>query len=205
MRIDVYDFDGTIYDGDSTVDFTRFCLRRHPGVLAGLPKFLGTSLLLATGRRFIGTSVLLALGRRNLTQFKSVLFGEMAKRFSLEKEAELFWQDERTRAKLGRWFFDRPRDLPIVIASASPEFELQYAAKLLGVPTLIGTKCDVKTGALIGKNCKGEEKLRRIEQNIGPFEIRAMYTDDAKADGPLLAAAQEGYIVTHGVLVPFRG
>ena len=36
MRIDVYDFDGTIYDGDSTVDFTRFCLRRHPAVLAGL-------------------------------------------------------------------------------------------------------------------------------------------------------------------------
>ena len=112
---------------------------------------------------------------------------------------------EATRAKLGKWFFDRPRDLPIVIASASPEFELQYAAKLLGVPTLIGTKCDVKTGALIGKNCKGEEKLRRIEQNIGPFEIRAMYTDDAKADGPLLAAAQEGYIVTHGALALFQG
>ena len=152
-------------------------------MLAGLP-------------RFIGTSVLLALGRRNLTQFKSVLFGEMAKRFSLEKEAELFWQDERTRAKLGRWFFDRPRDLPIVIASASPEFELQYAAKILGVPRLIGTKCDAETGA---------EKLRRIGEAVGAFEIRAMYTDDAKADGPLLAAAQEGYIVTHGVLVPFRG
>ena len=102
-------------------------------------------------------------------------------------------------------FFDRPRDLPIVIASASPEFELQYAAKILGVPRLIGTKCDAETGALIGKNCKGEEKLRRIGEAVGAFEIRAMYTDDAKADGPLLAAAQEGYIVTHGVLVPFRG
>ena len=150
MRIDVYDFDGTIYDGDSTVDFTQFCLRRHPAVLAGLP-------------RFIGTSVLLALGRRNLTQFKSVLFGEMAKRFSLEKEAELFWQDERTRAKLGQWFFDRPRDLPIVIASASPEFELQYAAKILGVPRLIGTKCDAETGALIGKNCKGGKRSARLK------------------------------------------
>ena len=64
---------------------------------------------------------------------------------------------------------------------------------------------NVKTGTLIGKNCKGEEKLRRIEQNIGPFEIRAMYTDDAKADGPLLAAAQEGYIVTHGALALFQG
>ena len=191
MRIDVYDFDGTIYDGDSTVDFTLFCLRRHPDVLAGLPKFAGTSLLLA-------------MGRRNLTQFKSVLFGEMAKRFSLEKEAELFWRNEKTRAKLGKWFFDRPRDLPIVIASASPEFELQHAAKILAVPTLIGTKCDAETGLLIGKNCKGEEKLRRIEQVVGPFEIRAMYTDDAKADGPLLVAAQERYIVTHGVLAPFQ-
>lgn len=32
-----------------------------------------------------------------------------------------------------------------------------------------------------------------------------MYTDDAKADGPLLAVAQEGYIVTHGALALFQG
>ena len=30
MLIDVYDFDGTIYDGDSTVDLVKFCIRRHP-------------------------------------------------------------------------------------------------------------------------------------------------------------------------------
>ena len=59
-----------------------------------------------------------------------------------------------------------------------------------------------KRGLAIGM---GKEKLRRIGEAVGAFEIRAMYTDDAKADGPLLAAAQEGYIVTHGVLVPFRG
>ena len=141
---------------------------------------------------------------KGLTQFKSVLFGEMAKRFDLEREAALFWQSEKTKAKLGKWFETRPRDLPIVIASASPEFELQYAAKLLGVKTLIGTRCDAKTGRLIGKNCKGEEKLRRIAEVVGAFEIRAMYTDDAKADGPLLARAEEGYIVTHGKLSPFE-
>ena len=38
MLIDVYDFDGTIYDGDSTADFVLFSLRRHPGVLLGLPR-----------------------------------------------------------------------------------------------------------------------------------------------------------------------
>ena len=95
-------------------------------------------------------------------------------------------------------------DLHLPVGADEGELRRKIA-KQLGVPTLIGTKCDVKTGALIGKNCKGEEKLRRIEQNIGPFEIRAMYTDDAKADGPLLAAAQEGYIVTHGALALFQG
>lgn len=185
MLIDVYDFDGTIYDGDSTADFVLFSLRRHPSVLLGMLHVAAAALKLAA-RRY------------NLTQFKTVLFGEMSKRFNLEAEAEAFWLSEKTRAKLGKWFDSTPRDLPIVIASASPEFELKHAAKILGVKTLIGTKCDMKTGALTGKNCKGAEKISRIREVIGEYEIRAMYTDDAKADGPLLAIAREKYIVTHG-------
>ena len=185
MLIDVYDFDGTIYDGDSTADFVLFCLPRHPELIAGLPR-----LALAALR--------LAVKKYNLTQFKTVLFGEMSRRFSLEKESEAFWQSEKTRAKLGAWFQNTPRDLPIVIASASPEFELKHAAKLLGVETLIGTQCDMQTGALTGKNCKGAQKIERIREVFGEFEVRAMYTDDAKADGPLLAIAKERFIVTHG-------
>lgn len=185
MLIDVYDFDGTIYDGDSTADFVLFCLRRHPGMIASLPRVADAALCLA-------------VKRINLTRFKSVLFGEMSRRFSLEAEADAFWQSEKTRAKLGAWFFDTPRDIPIVIASASPEFELCHATKILGVETLIGTRCNMKTGELYGKNCKGAEKIERIREMLGDFEVRAMYTDDAKADGPLLAIAKEKYIVTHG-------
>ena len=185
MLIDVYDFDGTIYDGDSTADFVLFCLPRHPELIVGLPR-----LALAALR--------LAVKKYNLTQFKTVLFGEMSKRFSLEEEAKAFWESEKTRAKLGAWFDKTPRDLPIVIASASPEFELKHAAKILGVEHLIGTQCDMVTGALTGKNCKGAQKIERIREVFGEYEVRAMYTDDAKADGPLLAIAKEKYIVTHG-------
>ena len=100
MLIDVYDFDGTIYDGDSTFDFVLFCLRRHPGVALSLPAIAGAGLRLAVKQ--IG-----------LTEFKSVLFNQMSRRFSLTEEAKLFWQDEKTKAKLGAWFYDRPRDLPL--------------------------------------------------------------------------------------------
>ncbi len=185
MRIDVYDFDGTIYDGDSTVDYVRFCLRRHPGLLRCLPRVAGAALALAAGRS-------------SLTRFKSALFGAMSRRIDLQAEAAAFWRSEGARAKLGAWFYDTPRDLPIVIASASPEFELRHAADILGVGTLIGTRCDMRSGELVGKNCKGAEKIARIRALFGEFEVRAMYTDDAKADGPLLAIASERYLVTHG-------
>ena len=185
MLIDVYDFDGTIYDGDSTADFVIFALRRHPGMIFSLP-------------RIAFAAAKLAMKAYNLTQFKTVLFGEMSKRFVLEEEAAIFWQHPATQKKLGDWFQHTPRDLPIVIASASPEFELIHAANILGVKTLIGTRCDMKTGALLSKNCKGAEKIARIREVIGEYEVRAMYTDDAKADGPLLAIAKEKYIVTHG-------
>ena len=192
MLIDVYDFDGTIYDRDSTVDFTRFCLRRHPSLLLALPRFAWVCLRLAAGRA-------------GLREMKSVLFSEMARRFSLEDEARQFWQQPKTRAKLGAWFETTPRDVPIVIASASPEFELRYAAALLGVETLIGTRCDTATGLLTGPNCKGEEKLRRMEEAVGPYTIRAMYTDSVKSDGPLLRKAQQGYILRHGAVSRYDG
>ena len=187
MHIDVYDFDGTIYDGDSTVDFVRFCLRRHPSLLAGLPGLTPRALALLAGRE-------------GLTQFKAALFGRMAGRIDLATEAGLFWLDPRTQARLGKWFAKTPRDLPIVIASASPEFELRHAARRLGVEHLIGTRCDPATGELTGKNCKGEEKIRRIREQLGEFTVRAMYTDSVKADGPLLDIAQERYLVRHGVV-----
>ena len=187
MLIDVYDFDGTLYDGDSTADYVLFCLRRHPSLALVLPRVIVSAVRLATRR--IG-----------LTEFKSTLFGAMSRHIDLEAEAERFWHDERTRKKLGAWFNGTPRDLPIVIASASPEFELRHAAAILGVGTLIGTRCEKGTGRLIGRNCKGAEKISRIRETVGEFTVRAMYTDDARADAPLLAIARERYLVTHGHL-----
>ena len=31
--MNVYDFDGTIYDGDSSIDFYLFCIKRKPSIL----------------------------------------------------------------------------------------------------------------------------------------------------------------------------
>lgn len=36
--MNVYDFDKTIYEGDSTIDFYLFCLKKYPQILKYLPK-----------------------------------------------------------------------------------------------------------------------------------------------------------------------
>ena len=35
-----YDFDKTIYDGDSTRDFYLFCLKRHKGIIKTFPSLI---------------------------------------------------------------------------------------------------------------------------------------------------------------------
>ena len=44
--MNVYDFDGTIYDGDSSVDFFRFCLKKYK-ILRCLPGMAWNGMLLA--------------------------------------------------------------------------------------------------------------------------------------------------------------
>ena len=47
--MNVYDFDKTIYRGDSTVDFWRHCLRRYPGAARALPGTLAKALAFRQG------------------------------------------------------------------------------------------------------------------------------------------------------------
>ncbi|MBR1408183.1 MAG: haloacid dehalogenase-like hydrolase [Clostridia bacterium] len=186
MEIDVFDFDGTIYDGDSTVDFLKYVFSRKPFLLFCILPHLFVTALKAVSGRF------------SLTGFKSGLFSCLARHISLEEEANRFWELEKTKSKLGSWFWKRERRRPVVIASASPDFELKAAARILLPDLLVCTRCDPATGRLIGENCKSSEKIRRIREEWGEYIVHAMYTDDVRADGPLLALAEEKYLVCHG-------
>ena len=40
MNVNLYDFDNTIYDGDSSVDFYLFCLKKKISIIKYLPIFI---------------------------------------------------------------------------------------------------------------------------------------------------------------------
>lgn len=45
-EVDIYDFDKTVYNGDSSVDFWKFCLKKKPVIALLVPwQFMGFALM----------------------------------------------------------------------------------------------------------------------------------------------------------------
>jgi len=184
--VSVYDFDDTIYRGDSTVDFWKFCTRRHPKVLLSLPK--------------VGFSYLKYLfGTNSKTAFKEAFFSFLRFIPNVEEEVSAFWAEYDS--KIQQWYLSQKHDSDVII-SASPEFLLKPAAERLGV-SLIASRVDETTGKFSGENCKGEEKVKRFGAEYPSVEIEKFYSDSL-SDTPLAKLARKAFVVSGDEFIPWN-
>ena len=136
--INIYDFDKTIYDGDSSIDFFKYCIKINKKCLRILPK-----LALAI--------ILYLLKIKEKEYLKSVFFSFIKYFSNLDKVVADFWNEHNSKIKD---FYLKGRFKTDIIISASPEFLLKPVAKKYNFE-LIATKVDINSGKLIGKNCYG--------------------------------------------------
>lgn len=184
--MNVYDFDGTIYPGDSTVDFWKYCVRRHPACLRALP-----------GAILSACAYFLRLCGKE--RFKERFYRFLRDIPDVETEVETFW-DEHI-GLIYPWYFKHRKANDLVI-SASPEFLLAPACRRLDAE-LLASQVDQKTGALLGPNCRGEEKVRRFRRKFGDAPIEEFYSD-SDSDAPLARLAERAYMVKDGVPAPWE-
>lgn len=176
--MNVYDFDGTIYDGDSTFDFYRFCLKRHPSIMVCLPKQIGSALLYKT--KII-----------NKLQFKQCFFCFLKKLTDVNQEVFYFWN--LNEKKIKTWYRNQ-KSYDDVIVSASPDFLLEEICKRINIRHLVATKIDRKTGKFISKNCFGEEKVNRLRVYMPNIKIQCFYSD-SYSDFPLAQISDKAFLV----------
>ncbi len=176
--MNIYDFDGTIYDGDSTVDFWLFSLKRHPSVILSLPVQ-------------IAAVIMHKAGKYTTTEMKEHFFSFIRKIPDISAETELFWQKRQRRLK--NWYFDQKSSDDLII-SASPEFLLAPICRQLGNISLMATVIDPISAKISGENCKGEEKLKRFRSVYGNAEINEFYSDSL-SDLPMAKAAEKAFLV----------
>lgn len=174
--INVYDFDETIYDGDSSIDFFKYALSKNKKCLFIVPK-----LIIAV--------ILYLLKIKEKEHLKSIFFSFIKYFDNLDKVVKEFW---KTNDKKIKKFYLKQRNKNDIIISASPEFLLKPVAQKYNFQ-LIATVIDTSTGKLVGKNCYGEEKVNRlIKTGIKQFD---KFYSDSLSDTPLSKLAKEAYIV----------
>lgn len=175
-RMDVYDFDGTLYRGDSTTGFFKWCARRHPRVVATLPR---------TGIAAIGCFGLRVVDK---TRFKGVLYRFLRLIPDIETEVERFWR-EHERNITGPC---HPKAGDLVI-SASPEFLLRDVCERRGLK-LMASPVDPHTGATLGPNCSGAQKIVRLREHY-PHAVVERFYSDSHNDDPMAELAQQAFMV----------
>ena len=184
--MNVFDFDGTIYDGDSSSHFYFYCLKHYPKT---------RKLLFRTIWYGIGFGLRIVKKKT----FKQKLFSFVSKIDDLDKAIEGFWQIHEKNIKKFYLEMKQPTD---IIISASPEFLLKPICDKLGV-TMMATRVDKKTGLFDGENCHGQEKVRRLHEAFPEADIDEFYSD-LYCDTPLARLAKKAYIVKGERLTPWK-
>lgn len=176
--MNVYDFDGTIYNGDSTVDFFLYALKRNPSVLLYLPKQ-------------VWGFVLYGIKRIDKTELKEYFFSFLTT-INTEDLTESFWN--QNQHKIFDWYLKQQNEDDIII-SASPKFLLQPICNRLGIRHLIASEVDPGNGMFTGENCRGLEKVQRLASEYNVTHIDIFYSD-SHSDLPLVKIADKAFFVT---------
>ena len=179
--MNVFDFDYTIYQGDSTVEFYRFCRRKKP------------SLLWRYGMEQLFGFVYYGMGGVSKTALKEYFFSFLRGIPDVSAWVEEFWSSRMDNFVPWLQEVQQPGDLVI---SASPEFLLKPVCEKLGL-ALIASRVDPQTGKFDGENCRGEEKVTRYRAQYGETAVENFYSDSL-SDLPMAKIAEKAWFVTNG-------
>ena len=185
--MNVYDFDKTIYNGDSMIDFYVFCLKKHPKILKKFPN------------QVLGV-ILYFLKLINKISYKEYFMSFLNDLDDTEKLLDEFWNINR--AKIKKWYIEQ-QNTDDVIISASPEFIISKICNILNINFFMATYVDIKTGKILGENCRGKEKVKRFYEKFPNGKIDKFYSD-SYSDLPLASIAKESYLVKGNKIEDFK-
>ena len=182
--MNLYDFDNTIIKGDSSIKLIKYSLVRHPIMLMG-------SSIKALKELIKGSS---------LGNIKSELFSFVKKIPDLDSYINKFILKNKKHIK--KFYLERQKDDDVVI-SASFDFIIIPFCHSIGINNVIATKYDTKNGCIIGKNCKGEEKVKRFKEVYENVEVNEAYSDSL-SDLPMFKLAKKAYLVKNEEIILYE-
>lgn len=199
-RLAIFDVDFTLTSKETLAEFYLFVLKKNPKYIKYLPGILSSSLLYGCkiyDERKVKERVIAFI---NGIEEKDIQ--RTVKEFYHEVLNKILYKDALDIIKKMK-----KEGYKIILISASPELYLKELYNIKEVDLVMGSKFHCNDGKyvnkMMGENCKGEEKVRRLkaylkEENIEvDFKESHMFSDSL-ADAPLLD------LVGHPHLINFK-
>jgi len=187
----LFDFDGTITSRDSLFDFILSTFGTTQLIVGLAMRAPHLVLALAGVRpRWQGKEAVLVyfFGGWETSEFASI-----AERYARERIPQLVYEEAARRIE-----WHRREGHRMVVVSASPEAWIRPWCETQGMEA-IATRLEERegrlTGRIAGRNCQGEEKVRRVKEIIDLDLYARIYAyGNSRGDMPMLSLAHERYL-----------
>ena len=180
--MNVFDFDNTIYDGESTLDLFFFYILRKPWLLKHL-----ITVLKAFARYKRGNVSLAEV----IEHYVPLVEKDALRVFDFENDPKEFWNRHEKKIKPLYRKLQSEEDL---IITASPDFNIEEICFRLGIRHHLSSKIDRESGKILFVNIR-ENKIKAYEENYGDIPIDNFYTDSPENDAWLIEKARHAYVV----------
>ena len=179
--MNIYDFDNTIYDGESLFDFYLFCLKKDIKFL----KYLKAAVvnLIKYKLCIITIDKLLKLCSKYVYDFLTDIG-------NIEGAVKEFW--DKNEHKIKSWYFDTKQDDDIII-SANFNIFLEEILNRIGIKNYISSEVD-PINKEVTQLCFRSNKVSLYRKKYKDAVIDNFYTD-SKNDMPMINISKNAYLV----------
>lgn len=198
-RLAIFDVDFTLTKRETLIEFYKYMLRKNPMLIIHMPKILLSGILYACK--------IIPLKR---TKEYFVTFIDGIKEEDMKLHVKDFY-NERLSKILYKDAIDTIKKLKaegckIYLISASAEFYLNELYNIPEVDKVIGTRFLSENGShrarIHGENCKGDEKVRRLMEELKKENIEVDFKNsymfsDSLSDLPLFNLVGNPYLINY--------
>lgn len=191
----LFDIDKTIISRDSMFSLMQYTFKYHPNTRKGTLKFVRHGIkyvLKQVNTKAVKEAAFACINELTEGELKTFYTKEISKYFykdALEKIKEL-----------------KKQGYIVLLITASPECYMKYFAELEGVDDVIGTILESRGNKFMntiqGENCKGIEKVKRIQQWLDKRQIEIDYENsyafsDSMSDLPMFELVKNAYLINN--------
>ena len=196
-KLAIFDVDYTLTKSETLYELFKFMMSKDKKLLKHLPVSLGSALL-----------YVMKVFDEKKAKDNFIKFLMNIEEKDLELLMEEFYEKKLSKI-LYKDAIDKIKKLKnegckIYLISASPEVYLNQLYKIKEVDKIIGTrlKCEEKKYSIEGYNCKGEEKVKRLNQVLKENNIEVDFKNsymfsDSLSDLPLLELVGHPYLINY--------